>query len=226
MSEHRRRRPTVLSQSFFLTRVRNVETGTPVFTYYGQHEHRPRRTDARERRPQARRRQLRGPRAHRDHVRLEPGPGAVHRDTGRGSSQPASRKRGVRMMRYLDRSTRDERGNMIVDRRGDHDPRCSSSVAVVARTIAGLTSTRQGQDFSAALANADAGVSDALFRIDQLGTAPAATFCVGTNAACTVASVPGAPGVQYTARRGRRQHLHGACRRASSTASRTRSRRP
>lgn len=27
---------TVVSQSFFLTRVRNVETGTPVFTYYGQ----------------------------------------------------------------------------------------------------------------------------------------------------------------------------------------------
>ena len=28
---------TVLSQSFFLIRVRNVETGSPVFTYYGQH---------------------------------------------------------------------------------------------------------------------------------------------------------------------------------------------
>ena len=28
---------TVVSQSFFLTRVRNVENGTPVFTYYGQH---------------------------------------------------------------------------------------------------------------------------------------------------------------------------------------------
>jgi prepilin-type N-terminal cleavage/methylation domain-containing protein len=27
---------TVVSQSFFLTRVRNVETNTPVFTYYGQ----------------------------------------------------------------------------------------------------------------------------------------------------------------------------------------------
>jgi type II secretory pathway pseudopilin PulG len=27
---------TVLSQSFFLARVRNAETGTPVFTYYGQ----------------------------------------------------------------------------------------------------------------------------------------------------------------------------------------------
>jgi hypothetical protein len=27
---------TVLAQSFFLTRVRNVETGTPLFRYYGQ----------------------------------------------------------------------------------------------------------------------------------------------------------------------------------------------
>jgi prepilin-type N-terminal cleavage/methylation domain-containing protein len=29
---------TVLSQSFFLTRVRNTETSAPVFTYYGQHD--------------------------------------------------------------------------------------------------------------------------------------------------------------------------------------------
>jgi type II secretory pathway pseudopilin PulG len=28
---------TVLSRSFFLTRVRNVETSVPVFTYFGQH---------------------------------------------------------------------------------------------------------------------------------------------------------------------------------------------
>jgi hypothetical protein len=28
---------TVVSQSFFLARVRNVDTDTPVFTYYGQH---------------------------------------------------------------------------------------------------------------------------------------------------------------------------------------------
>ena len=75
------------------------------------------------------------------------------------------------------------------------------SVAVVARTIAGLHSTRQGQDFSAALGTADAGVSDALFRVDQLGNAAATSFCVGNDPACTVASVPGAPGVQYTARR-------------------------
>ncbi len=75
------------------------------------------------------------------------------------------------------------------------------SAAVVARTLSGLRSTKQGQDFSAALASADAGVADALFRFDQLGAAPAATFCVGANAACTVASVPGNPTVQYTARR-------------------------
>jgi Tfp pilus assembly protein PilX len=102
-------------------------------------------------------------------------------------------------MRRLTRP-RDERGNMIV---------VVSvimvllflSIAVVARTTSGLRSTRQGQDFSAALAQADAGLSDALFRIDQLGNDPATTFCVGDNAACTVSSVPGAPGVQYTARR-------------------------
>lgn len=29
---------TVVSQSFFLNRVRNVETGLPVFTYYGQRD--------------------------------------------------------------------------------------------------------------------------------------------------------------------------------------------
>ena len=75
------------------------------------------------------------------------------------------------------------------------------SAAVIARTTAGLHSTRKGQDFSAALANADAGVSDALFRVDQLGTVPATTFCVGPNAACTVSSVPNAPGLIYTARR-------------------------
>ena len=76
------------------------------------------------------------------------------------------------------------------------------SSVVVARTLSGLKSTRSSRkDFSAALANADAGLSDALFRFDQLGTRPAATFCVGANAACTLASVPGAPGVQYTARR-------------------------
>jgi hypothetical protein len=101
--------------------------------------------------------------------------------------------------RPVDR-TRDERGNIIVIVAvimilG------FLSVAVLARTMSGLASTKRGQDFSSALANADAGLSDALFRMDQLGTAPAANFCVGSNAGCTVSSVPGAPTVQYTAHR-------------------------
>ncbi len=95
---------------------------------------------------------------------------------------------------------RDERGNIIVVM-AVIMILMMLSVAVVARTVSGLHSTRQGQDFSAALAGADAGLSDALFRIDQLGNAPAATFCVGSNAACSVASVPNAAGVVYTARR-------------------------
>lgn len=69
------------------------------------------------------------------------------------------------------------------------------SVAVVSRTSNGLASSRQNQDYAGALAKADAGVSDALFRVDQFGTGPPSSFCVG--AGCTVAAVPGAPGVEY-----------------------------
>src|SRR5947207_7592007 len=104
------------------------------------------------------------------------------------------------MRNFLNRSRRGERGNIIVIMGVIMVLTCLS-VAVVARTASGLHSTRQGQDFSSALANADAGLSDALFRIDQLGDGVASTFCVGGNAACTVASVPGAPGVEYSARR-------------------------
>jgi hypothetical protein len=75
------------------------------------------------------------------------------------------------------------------------------SVAVLTRTLSGLTSARQGQDFNGALAQADAGLSDALFRMDQQGNAAASSFCVGTSGSCGLPSVPGAAGVQYTARR-------------------------
>ena len=71
------------------------------------------------------------------------------------------------MTRDLTRA-RDERGNIIVVM-AVIMVLLFLSIAVVARTASGLHSTRQGQDFSAALANADAGLSDALFRIDQLG---------------------------------------------------------
>jgi hypothetical protein len=103
------------------------------------------------------------------------------------------------MMERLTRP-RDERGNMIVIM-AVIMVLLFLSVAVVARTSSGLKSTRQGQDFSAALAQADAGLSDALFRIDQLGIDPATTFCVGNNVACSVSEIPGAPDVEYTARR-------------------------
>ncbi|MFM8972059.1 MAG: hypothetical protein ACKOOG_05360 [Actinomycetota bacterium] len=98
------------------------------------------------------------------------------------------------------RGTRDERGSIIVSV-GVMMVLTLLSAAVVARTVAGMKSARQGQDFSAALAAADAGVSDALFRIDQLGSASATAFCVGPNPACTVQAVPGAPGVEYSAQR-------------------------
>src|SRR5258706_11863137 len=106
----------------------------------------------------------------------------------------------MRMMQLRVSRPRDERGNMIVVM-AVILVLMGLSIAVVARTVAGLHSTRQGQDFSSALPNADAGLSDALFRIDQLGINPAASFCVGNNAACSLTSGPNAPGVQYTARR-------------------------
>jgi len=90
---------------------------------------------------------------------------------------------------------------------GDHDS-LFLSVAVVSRTLSGLHSTRQGQDFSAALGDADAGVSDALFRIDQLGNAPATTFCVGANAACTVCIGSGRSDRRVHRAARRRQHVH------------------
>lgn len=103
-------------------------------------------------------------------------------------------------MRMTSRCERDERGSLIVAVMVTMVLMLLSSV-VVARTLSGLKNVRQSQDFSGALAQADAGLSDALFRIDQLGTNPAATFCVGSNVACTLSSVPSASGVQYTARR-------------------------
>jgi hypothetical protein len=103
-------------------------------------------------------------------------------------------------MFFINRRRRDERGNLIVVG-AVIMVLLFLSVAVVARTLSGLASTRRGQDFSGALANADAGLSDALFRFDQLGNAPAASFCVGSNAACTISSIPSSPGAQYTARR-------------------------
>lgn len=75
------------------------------------------------------------------------------------------------------------------------------STAVLARSLTTIRSARQNQDFNTALGGADAGISDALFRLDQAGSANTGSFCVGGAAgACTFSSVPGSPGTQYTAR--------------------------
>jgi hypothetical protein len=71
------------------------------------------------------------------------------------------------------------------------------SLGLLARALNGLSTSRHTQDFSGALASADAGLSDALFRVDQRGTGLAANFCVGTG--CPVTSVTGSPGVVYKA---------------------------
>lgn len=52
------------------------------------------------------------------------------------------------------------------------------SIAILARTLSVLGSVRAGQDFDAALAAADAGLSDALFKIDQ--SAPQDWTATGT----------------------------------------------
>ncbi|MGH9063218.1 MAG: DUF7305 domain-containing protein [Acidimicrobiales bacterium] len=70
------------------------------------------------------------------------------------------------------------------------------STALVGLTINNLVAVRHTQDFSGALANADAGLSDAAFRIDQ---GASGSFCVGTPSGCVAPSVPGAPGVAYKA---------------------------
>lgn len=72
------------------------------------------------------------------------------------------------------------------------------SLGLLARALNGMSTSRRSQDFNGALASADAGLSDALFRMDQIGVNVASSFCVGSGG-CTVASIPGNPDVVYKA---------------------------
>lgn len=101
----------------------------------------------------------------------------------------------MRLIPVVHRGRDDERGSAMIIVITVIAMATLLSVAVVSRTSNGLDSARQNQDYAGALANADAGVSDALFRVDQFGTGSPSSFCVG--AGCTVAAVPGAPGVEY-----------------------------
>ena len=98
--------------------------------------------------------------------------------------------------------TRDERGSLIV----------SLSIIMVvfllgsvlaARVIGNALLVVSRQNATNSVASADAGLADALFRLDQGPTT--SQFCVNTTStgaqdpACVAASVPGAPGVSYNA---------------------------
>jgi len=96
------------------------------------------------------------------------------------------------------RFRRDERGNIIIAIEVIMIVTLIS-VAVLARTLSAMASVRQNQDFAASLAQADAGVSDAMFRIDQFGVNDISSFCVGNSPSCWPNAVPGAPAAAYKA---------------------------
>lgn len=96
---------------------------------------------------------------------------------------------------------RDEQGSMIVAL-AVIVVLSTLSVAIVARTLSGQDSSRRHSEFSAALAQADAGISDALYRVDQIGAGDVpASFCVGASAVCSAAALPGADDTAYVAER-------------------------
>jgi Tfp pilus assembly protein PilX len=72
------------------------------------------------------------------------------------------------------------------------------ATATLARVMDGLTVSVKNRAYSSALGLADAGLSDALFRIDQQ-TAATSSFCVGSSSTCTLSAVPALPGIQYRA---------------------------
>jgi hypothetical protein len=72
------------------------------------------------------------------------------------------------------------------------------AVAILARTMSAQDNAQDNQNFSAALGGADAGVADALLRIDQIGvTGVPGDFCVGPS--CPITEVPNSEGTVYKA---------------------------
>jgi hypothetical protein len=102
------------------------------------------------------------------------------------------------MRQLTPRRRRDERGNIIIAVEVIMIVTLIS-IAVLARTLSAMQSVRQNQDYSASLAQADAGLSDAMFRIDQFGAHDITNFCVGSNPSCWPNAVPGAPTAAYKA---------------------------
>lgn len=72
------------------------------------------------------------------------------------------------------------------------------ATALVTGVVGDMATVDHNADLQAAQALDQAGLSDALFRIDQIQGTPA-SFCVGPSSQCSVSAIPGAPGVEYTA---------------------------
>ncbi len=70
-------------------------------------------------------------------------------------------------------------------------------LALVGRVFGDLSNSLAVYDVQSARAQALAGLSDAIFRLDQQ-VPPYQSFCVGSSSSCTVAVVPAARGVQYS----------------------------
>ncbi|MHB8263543.1 MAG: DUF7305 domain-containing protein [Acidimicrobiales bacterium] len=72
-------------------------------------------------------------------------------------------------------------------------------VGFLANVFGDMSNSLQVTNTEAARAQALAGVSDAVFRLDQMGP-DYHSFCVGQESWCTVPSVPAAPNANYVAR--------------------------
>ena len=107
------------------------------------------------------------------------------------------RLRHQRIMRRYD-----DRGNIIVAITVIMVLFSLCSVAAV-RTVGNEQVVSNRQNNFTGIASADAGIADALFRLDQgtSGTGTGTYFCSNSSDAhCTISSVAGAPGVTYVAR--------------------------
>src|SRR5690348_1613132 len=79
------------------------------------------------------------------------------------------------------------------------------SAALLSRVVGNQSIVVSRQDTAKAVSGADAGIADALFRLDQLTTDPAVGTKICVNATtpsdlnCVGATIPGAPDVSYVA---------------------------
>jgi hypothetical protein len=72
------------------------------------------------------------------------------------------------------------------------------ALGTLTRTLGALSHAAKTENYNGALGVADAGLSDALFRIDQQ-TSSSYSFCVGSDPSCNLSSLSSVSGAQYRA---------------------------